>query len=65
VVSDKELAEQQLAAEQTKNQQLELLLKAEQAKNEALIKQKQEKLSNDNQLIAKIETPLKSGTKKP
>ncbi|CAG8655705.1 7525_t:CDS:2, partial [Diversispora eburnea] len=59
VVNDKELAEQQLISEQTKNQQLELLLKAEQAKNQALIKQNNKKFSTDNQLIAQIEIPIK------
>jgi hypothetical protein len=51
--SDKQKAEAQLAAEQTKNQQLELLLKEERAKVAVLIKQNSEKL------IAQIEIPLK------
>ena len=58
-VRDKELAEQQLISEQVKSQQLELLLKSEQAKVATLIKQNQKKFATDNQLIAQIEIPVK------
>ena len=58
-VRDKELAEQQLISEQAKSQQLEFLLKSEQAKVATLIKQNQKKFATDNQLIAQIEIPVK------
>jgi len=58
-VHDKQQTEAQLISEQAKSQQLELLLKSEQAKVAILIKQKQEKFSSDNQLVAQIEIPVK------
>jgi hypothetical protein len=51
--------QRELINEQTKNQQLELLLKAEKDKVSALIKQNQEKFVEDNQLIAQIEITTK------
>ena len=57
--NDKQQAEAQLISEQAKSQQLEFLLKAEQDKVAVLVKQKQEKFSSDNQLIAQIEIPVK------